>query len=84
MNKLLATAGAIAVLALTSTAAEAVTPATQATATAKIFKPLTIASTQNHLRHGRRRSDLLGRSEAGDLSSGRTGECRRDDHVTRI
>ena len=47
MNKLLATAGAIAALALTSTAAQAVTPATQATATAKIFKPLTIASTQN-------------------------------------
>jgi hypothetical protein len=47
MKKLLATAGAIAVLALTSTPAFAVTPATQATATAKIFKPLTIASTQN-------------------------------------
>ena len=47
MNKLLATAGAIAVLALTSTPALAVSPATQATATAKIFKPLTIASTQN-------------------------------------
>jgi hypothetical protein len=47
MNKLLATAGAIAVLALTSTAAQAVTPATQATATAKIFKPLTITAVQN-------------------------------------
>jgi hypothetical protein len=47
MKKLLATAGAFAVLALTSTPALAVSPATQATATAKIFKPLTIASTQN-------------------------------------
>jgi len=47
MNKLLATAGAVTVLALTSTPAAAVSPATQSTATAKIFKPLTIASTQN-------------------------------------
>lgn len=47
MKKLLATAGAVTVLALTSTPAAAVSPATQSTATAKIFKPLTIASTQN-------------------------------------
>lgn len=47
MHKFLATAGALAVLAFTSTPAAAVSPATQATATAKIFKPLTIASTQN-------------------------------------
>ncbi|MGN6849502.1 MAG: DUF4402 domain-containing protein [Sphingomicrobium sp.] len=47
MKNLLATAGAVAVLALTSTPAFAVTPTTQAKATAKIFKPLTIASTQN-------------------------------------
>jgi hypothetical protein len=47
MKKLLATAGAFVALALTSTQAAAITPATQSTATAKIFKPLTIASTQN-------------------------------------
>ena len=47
MKKFLATAGAIAVLALTSTPAAAVSPATQATATAKIFRPLTISSVQN-------------------------------------
>jgi hypothetical protein len=47
MKKFLATAGAIAVLALTSTPAAAVSPATQATATAKVFKPLTISSVQN-------------------------------------
>lgn len=47
MKKLLATAGAIAALALTSTPALAVTPASQATATAKIFKPLTITKTQD-------------------------------------
>jgi Mat/Ecp fimbriae major subunit len=47
MKKFLATAGAVAVLALTSTPAAAVSPATQATATAKIYKPLTISSLQN-------------------------------------
>jgi uncharacterized protein DUF4402 len=47
MHKLLATAGAIAVLALTSTPAAAVTPTTQATATAKIYKPLQISFVQN-------------------------------------
>ena len=43
MNKFLATAGAIAVLALTSTPAVAATPSAQANATAKIYKPLTIS-----------------------------------------
>jgi hypothetical protein len=47
MRKFLATAGAFAALALTSSPAAAVSPATQATATAKIFKPLTISSVQN-------------------------------------
>jgi hypothetical protein len=47
MNKFLATAGAIAALALTSSPAAAVSPATQATATAKVFKPLSIAAEQN-------------------------------------
>ena len=40
MKKFLATAGAIAVLALTSAPAQAASPTTQATATAKIYKPL--------------------------------------------
>jgi hypothetical protein len=47
MKKFLATAGALAALALTSTPAAAVSPATQATANAKIFKPLTISKVQN-------------------------------------
>jgi Mat/Ecp fimbriae major subunit len=41
------TSSAIALLGLASTPALAVSPVTQATATAKIFKPLTISSVQN-------------------------------------
>jgi hypothetical protein len=44
---MLASAGAAALMALASTPAAAVSPATQATATAKIFKPLTISWVQN-------------------------------------
>jgi hypothetical protein len=47
MTRFLATAGAIAVLALAVSPAGAVTPATQATANAKIYKPLTISKVQN-------------------------------------
>ena len=47
MRKYLATFGAAAMLALFSTSAAAVTPLTQATATARIFKPLTIQFQQN-------------------------------------
>jgi hypothetical protein len=48
MTKFLATAGAIAVLALTSTPAGAATsPSAQAAATAKIYKPLTISKSQD-------------------------------------
>jgi hypothetical protein len=47
MRKFLATAGAIAVLALTSSPAAAATSATPATANAKIFKPLTISWVQD-------------------------------------
>ena len=47
MNTILKSAAALAALALASTPAAAVSPATQATATAKIFKPLTISSVQN-------------------------------------
>lgn len=47
MSKFLAISGAAAMLALFSTSAAAVSPATQATATARIFKPLTIQFQQN-------------------------------------
>lgn len=47
MIKLLNTAATAAMLALTATPAMAASPPTQATATAKIFKPLTISSVQN-------------------------------------
>jgi Mat/Ecp fimbriae major subunit len=46
MTRLLATAGA-ALLACVSTSAGAVSPAQQATATARVFKPLTIELQQN-------------------------------------
>lgn len=45
MKKFLATAGALAVLAMTSAPAEAASPSAQANATAKIYKPLTISKT---------------------------------------
>jgi hypothetical protein len=47
MMRTLVTTSAIALLGLASAPALAVSPATQATATAKIFKPLTISSVQN-------------------------------------
>jgi hypothetical protein len=47
MRNTLATFGAAAMLALFSVPAAAVTPLTQATATARIFKPLTIQFQQN-------------------------------------
>ncbi len=43
MKKILATAGAIAVLALTNAPAQAATPTQQATATARIYQPLSIS-----------------------------------------
>ena len=47
MRKFLATSGAAVLLALSGVPAGAVTPLTQATATARIFKPLTIEFQQN-------------------------------------
>lgn len=47
MKRIVAIAGAIAALALPCTPALAVSPATQATATAKILRPLTISFVQN-------------------------------------
>jgi Mat/Ecp fimbriae major subunit len=47
MNRFLQVAGKAALLGLAAAPASAVTPATQATATAKIFKPLTISRVQD-------------------------------------
>ena len=47
MNKSIATVGAFAAMILASSPAAAVSPATQATANAKIYKPLTISKVQN-------------------------------------
>ncbi|GAA4710109.1 DUF4402 domain-containing protein [Sphingomonas lutea] len=47
MKKILATAGAIAALALTSAPAQAATPTQQATATARIYTPLSITFDRN-------------------------------------
>jgi hypothetical protein len=47
MKKVLIVAGAVSALALTSTPALAVSPTTQATATARIVKPLTLDSVRN-------------------------------------
>lgn len=47
MGKFIAPLAAAALLALTNAPAAAVSPATQATATAKIYRPLTISSVQN-------------------------------------
>ena len=47
MNKSIATVGAFAAMIVASSPAAAVSPATQATANAKIYKPLTISKVQN-------------------------------------
>lgn len=47
MKKVLIAAGAVSALALTSAPAFAATPTTQATATARIVKPLTLTSSRN-------------------------------------
>ncbi len=47
MKKLLIVAGAVSALALTGVPAQAATPTTQATATARIVQPLTIASARD-------------------------------------
>ena len=47
MKKILATAGALAVLALTASPAHAATPTQQATATARIYTPLSITFARN-------------------------------------
>ena len=47
MNKSIASMGAFAAMILASSPAAAVSPATQATANAKIYKPLTISKVQN-------------------------------------
>jgi Mat/Ecp fimbriae major subunit len=47
MNRFLGAASALALITLASSPAAAVSPATQATANAKIYKPLTISKVQN-------------------------------------
>jgi hypothetical protein len=47
MNRLLAAGAALAAMLVASAPAAAVTPTTQATATARIYKPLTISFVQN-------------------------------------
>ena len=47
MKKILATAGALAVLAMTTSPAQAASPTQQATATAKIYTPLSITFARN-------------------------------------
>ena len=47
MKKILATAGALAALALTAAPAQAATPTQQATATARIYTPLSITFARN-------------------------------------
>ena len=47
MKKLISGAAALALTALVTAPAQAVTPATQATASAKIYRPLTISFVQN-------------------------------------
>lgn len=47
MKRLFATAGALAALAFTSAPAQAASPSTQATATARVYRPLTISFVQN-------------------------------------
>jgi len=75
MNKLLAIAASSALLALASPAA-AVSPATQATANAKIYKPLTISKVQNLdfgvivLGSGAWSGEVVSISQAGALTCG--------------
>lgn len=75
MNKLLATAATSAMLALASPAV-AVSPATQATANAKIYKPLTISKVQNLdfgvivLGAGAWSGEVVSISQAGALTCG--------------
>lgn len=75
MNKSIAGAGALLVVMLASPAA-AVSPATQATANAKIYKPLTISKVQNLdfgvivLGSGSWSGEVVSISQAGALTCG--------------
>lgn len=76
MNKLIATAAASALLALANSPAAAVSPASQATANAKIYKPLTISKVQNLdfgvivLGAGAWAGEVVSISQAGVLTCG--------------
>ena len=75
MNKLLATAAAFTLVALSGPAG-AVSPASQATANAKIYKPLTISKVQNLdfgvivLGSGTWSGEVVNLSQAGTLTCG--------------
>jgi hypothetical protein len=76
MNKSIASAAAILVLALAASPAAAVSPLTQATANAKIYKPLTISKVQNLdfgvivLGSGAWAGEVVSISQAGALTCG--------------
>ena len=81
MNKLLASAAALLALSVASSPAGAVSPAVQATANAKIFKPLTIQQAQNLdfgvvVLTGQLRHEVVSISQAGALTCGSNpGAC---------
>lgn len=76
MNKFIGTAGALALIALASSPAAAVSPLTQATANAKIYKPLSISKVQNLdfgvivLGSGAWAGEVVSISQAGALTCG--------------
>jgi len=76
MNKFAGAAGVFALIALTASPAPAVTPATQATANARIYKPLTISKVQNLdfgvivLGSGTWSGEVVSLSQAGALTCG--------------
>ncbi len=81
MKKVLIAAGAVSALALTSTPAFAVSPTTQATATARIVQPLTLDSVRNLdlgtivLSGAGAYTDTVGISQAGLFSCGANVTC---------
>jgi hypothetical protein len=81
MNKALIFAGAVSALALTSAPAEAATPTQQATATARIVQPLTIAWAQDLdlgtivLSGTGPYTDTIGITQAGVFSCGADVTC---------
>ena len=79
MKRMLANIGAAALLALLSSPAAAVSPASQASASAKIFRPLTISLVQNLdfgtivLGTGSWSGEVVSMSQAGSVTCGSGG-----------